>query len=43
MSKKVLITGATGNIASLAIPALIGNGVTVRAFVRNAQKAKSIK
>lgn len=43
MSKKVLITGATGNIATLAIPSLIENGVSVRAFVRNAQKAETLK
>ena len=43
MSKKVLITGATGNIATLVIPALIANGLTVRAFVRNAQKAEGLK
>lgn len=43
MSKKVLITGATGNIATLVIPALIENGITVRAFVRNAKKTESLK
>lgn len=43
MSKKVLITGATGNIASLAIPALIQNGLSVRAFVRNPKKAESLQ
>ncbi len=43
MSKKVLITGATGNIATLAIPSLIENGLSVRAFVRNAQKAEGLK
>jgi uncharacterized protein YbjT (DUF2867 family) len=43
MSKKVLITGATGNIATLVIPALIENGITVRAFVRNAKKAESLE
>ena len=43
MSKKILITGATGNIASLAIPALIKNGLTVRAFVRDPKKAESLQ
>lgn len=43
MSKKVLITGATGNIARLAIPALIENGLSVRAFVRDAEKAENLK
>lgn len=43
MSKKVLITGATGNIASLAIPALVQNGLSVRAFVRNPKKAENMQ
>lgn len=43
MSKKILLTGATGNIATLAIPELIKNGLHVRAFVRNAAKAESLK
>ncbi|MBC7874905.1 MAG: SDR family oxidoreductase [Ferruginibacter sp.] len=43
MSKKVLITGATGNIATLVIPLLIENGLSVSAFVRNAQKAVNLK
>jgi uncharacterized protein YbjT (DUF2867 family) len=43
MSKKALITGATGNIAQLAIPKLVENGVLVRAFVRNAEKAANLK
>ncbi|MBC7829746.1 MAG: SDR family oxidoreductase [Chitinophagaceae bacterium] len=43
MSKKVLVTGATGSIATLAIPSLIENGLSVRAFVRNAKKAENLK
>lgn len=43
MSKKVLVTGATGNIASLVIPQLIEKGVSVRAFVRNVSKAEKWK
>ena len=43
MSKKVLITGATGNIASLIIPQLIEKGIDVRAFTRNASKAEKLK
>ena len=43
MSKKVLITGATGNIASLVIPQLIEKGIDVRAFVHNASKAEKLK
>ena len=43
MSKKVFITGATGNIATLAIPALLNNGISVRAFVRNPEKAEALQ
>ncbi len=43
MSQKVLITGATGNIASMVIPALIEKGILVRAFVRNSSKAENLR
>jgi len=39
MSKKILVTGATGNIAGFTIPQLINGGVTVHAYVRNIEKA----
>jgi len=40
---KILVTGATGNTCSILIPALIGAGQEVRAFVRNEDKAQSLK
>jgi uncharacterized protein YbjT (DUF2867 family) len=40
---KILVTGATGNTCSILIPALIGAGQEVRAFVRNEEKARSLK
>ena len=43
MSKTILVTGATGNIAGLVIPALIEGGASVRAYVRNPEKAKNLK
>ena len=43
MSKQILITGATGNIATLAIPALLNNGISVTAFVRNPDKAEALR
>ncbi len=43
MLKRVLITGATGNIASLAIPVLIKNGLSIRAFVRDPKKAEGLQ
>ena len=42
MIKKVLITGATGNIGSYAIPQLIKEGVSVRAYVHNKAHAEKI-
>jgi uncharacterized protein YbjT (DUF2867 family) len=40
MMKKVLVTGATGKIGSQLVPRLAAyDGVTIRAFVRNAEKA----
>ena len=40
---KILVTGATGNTCSILIPALLGAGHSVRAFVRNEEKAKALK
>jgi uncharacterized protein YbjT (DUF2867 family) len=40
---KILVTGATGNTCSILIPALISAGHEVRAFVRNQEKAQSLK
>jgi uncharacterized protein YbjT (DUF2867 family) len=40
---KTLVTGATGNTCSILIPALINAGQEVRAFVRNEEKAQSLK
>ena len=43
MFKKVLVTGATGNIASLVIPQLLAKGIEVNAFVHNRNKADKLK
>ena len=40
---KILVTGATGNTCSILVPALINAGQEVRAFVRNEEKAQSLK
>jgi len=40
---KILVTGATGNTCSILIPALLAAGQEVRAFVRNEEKAQSLK
>jgi uncharacterized protein YbjT (DUF2867 family) len=40
---KTLVTGATGNTCSILIPELINAGQEVRAFVRNEEKAQSLK
>ncbi|MEE9189809.1 MAG: SDR family oxidoreductase [Candidatus Neomarinimicrobiota bacterium] len=40
---KILVTGATGNTCSILIPALLSDGQEVRAFVRNEEKAQSLK
>lgn len=42
MSKTILVTGATGNIASLVIPQLLEAGATVRAYVRDRSKAADL-
>jgi uncharacterized protein YbjT (DUF2867 family) len=43
MYRKVLVTGATGNIASLVIPQLVAKGIQVNAYVHNKSKADKIK
>ena len=43
MSRKILITGATGNIASLVIPQLLERGLAVRALVRDRSKASDLE
>jgi uncharacterized protein YbjT (DUF2867 family) len=42
-SDKILVTGATGNIGSGLIPALIGASVEVRALVHNESKAQALR
>lgn len=42
MSKKILVTGATGNIGSLIVPQLISKGADVTVLVRDAGKASSL-
>lgn len=42
-SGKVLVTGATGNIASGLIPALLAEEVQVRALVHNESKAQALR
>jgi uncharacterized protein YbjT (DUF2867 family) len=39
----ILITGATGNVASLLVPALLKSWESVRALVRDESKAQSHK
>lgn len=41
--EKILVTGATGNTCSILIPALLEAGHAVRAFVRNEEKARTLK
>lgn len=43
MGKTILVTGATGNIASLVIPELINGGAKVKAFVHDSSKAEKLK
>jgi uncharacterized protein YbjT (DUF2867 family) len=42
MSKTILITGATGNVAGAILPHLVGKDVTVRALVRDPAKAAKL-
>jgi uncharacterized protein YbjT (DUF2867 family) len=39
--KTVLVTGATGNVGSRVVQELLARGVSVRAFVRDAEKART--
>ncbi|HEC43004.1 MAG TPA: SDR family oxidoreductase [Bacteroides sp.] len=40
MSKKILVTGATGTVAGSVIPQLLEGGATVHLYVRTKEKAK---
>ena len=42
-AEKILVTGATGNVGSLLIPALTNLGADVRAMVRDESKAQRLK
>ncbi|MGS0684896.1 NmrA family NAD(P)-binding protein [Nakamurella sp. GG22] len=42
MPRTALITGATGTVGTLLVHALAGSGVRARAFVRNADKARTL-
>ncbi len=43
MRKKIAITGATGNIGQLVVPALLKAGAEVKALVRDPKKAEKLK
>ena len=43
MAKRITITGATGNIASLVIPTLLEKGAQVKALVRDPSKAEGLR
>ncbi|MFQ5932031.1 MAG: SDR family oxidoreductase [Nitrospiraceae bacterium] len=43
MAEKILITGATGNVASLVIPSLKSEGAELSALVHNPDKAQDLK
>ena len=42
MNMKILVTGATGNIAGFVIPQLLDAGATVHVYVRDARKASHL-
>lgn len=42
-SQKILVTGATGNVGSMLVPALVKSGVEVRALVRDESKAQPLR
>jgi uncharacterized protein YbjT (DUF2867 family) len=42
MTQSIVVTGATGNVASQMIPLLTSAGVSVRAVVRDASKARAL-
>ena len=43
MSRKITVTGATGNIGQLVVPALLADGAEVTALVRDSKKAAGLK
>ena len=43
MARKVALTGATGNIGSIVVPALIMAGAEVTSLVRDSAKAKALE
>ncbi|MCH8836370.1 MAG: SDR family oxidoreductase [Candidatus Marinimicrobia bacterium] len=43
MSRKITVTGATGNIGQLVVPALLAGGAEVTALVRDSKKAEGLK
>ena len=43
MTRKVLLTGASGNVAGSMIPQLVKQGVEVKAYVRDAAKGAKLK
>ena len=43
MSRKITVTGATGNIGQLVVPALLAGGAQVTALVRDSKKAEGLK
>ncbi len=42
MSKKILVTGSTGNVGNEVIRQLLAKGVPVKAAARNLAKAESM-
>jgi len=43
MARKIALTGATGNIGQIVVPALLKGGAEVTALVRDPEKAKGLK